>query len=88
MKFNKELITKEKLIELRNDIECSNQQMANLLGVSLKTWLNKISDGNSGKINKLEYEFLLLLAGKHSIYLLKNRKDENDFVCKNVQSLL
>lgn len=73
MQFNKSNITKELLIRLRDSLGYNNAQMADLLGISEKTWKNKISDGNSGKINKLEYEFLLMLVDKHPDYVVKKR---------------
>lgn len=73
MQFDKTIITKETLINLRDSLGYNNSQMAQLLGISEKTWKNKISNGNSGKINKLEYEFLLLLAGKHPDYSINQK---------------
>lgn len=73
MQFDKSIITKELLIELRDILGYNNAQMADLLGISEKTWKNKISDGNSGKLNKLEYEFLLMLVDKHPDYVVKKR---------------
>lgn len=73
MQFDKSIITKELLIELRDSLGYNNAQMADLLGISEKTWKNKISDGNSGKLNKLEYEFLLMLVDKHPDYVIKKR---------------
>ena len=73
MQFDKSIITKELLIGLRDSLGYNNAQMADLLGISEKTWKNKISDGNSGKLNKLEYEFLLMLVDKHPDYVVKIR---------------
>lgn len=73
MQFDKSIITKELLIRLRDSLGYNNAQMADLLGISEKTWKNKISDGNSGKLNKLEYEFLLMLVDKHPDYVVKKR---------------
>ncbi|MEQ5349979.1 MULTISPECIES: antitoxin Xre-like helix-turn-helix domain-containing protein [Morganellaceae] len=73
MQFDKSIITKELLIGLRDSLGYNNAQMADLLGISEKTWKNKISDGNSGKLNKLEYEFLLMLVDKHPDYVVKKR---------------
>ncbi|WP_350422024.1 antitoxin Xre-like helix-turn-helix domain-containing protein, partial [Proteus mirabilis] len=56
MKFDKKDITKETLKNLRSELNYNNAQMADLLGISEKTWKNKIS--GEGKISKLEYEFM------------------------------
>ena len=69
MRFDKSMITPEKLKELRDQLGYSNHEMAQLLGIGDQTWLNKISaTSNSGKISKLEYEFLLLLVNHHPEY--------------------
>ena len=73
MQFDKSIITKELLIGLRDSLGYNNAQMADLLGISEQTWKNKISGESSGKINKLEYEFLLLLVDKHPNYIIKNK---------------
>ncbi|EMQ5760185.1 antitoxin Xre-like helix-turn-helix domain-containing protein [Proteus mirabilis] len=71
MKFDKKDITKETLKNLRSELNYNNAQMADLLGISEKTWKNKIS--GEGKISKLEYEFMLLLIDKHPDYKIINR---------------
>ncbi|WON75544.1 helix-turn-helix transcriptional regulator [Serratia sp. UGAL515B_01] len=72
MHFDKSMITPEKLKELRDQLGYSNHEMAQVLGISDQTWLNKISaKSNSGKISKLEYEFLLLLVNQHPKYKIK-----------------
>lgn len=71
MKFDKKDITKEILKELRSELNYNNSQMADLLGISEKTWKNKIS--GEGKISKLEYEFILLLIDKHPNYKLTKK---------------
>ena len=43
MKFDKKDITKETLKNLRSELNYNNAQMADLLGISEKTWKNKIS---------------------------------------------
>lgn len=65
MKFDKTIITPGKLKELRDQLGYNNQQMSELLGISEQTWKNKITGSSSGGIGKLEYEFILLLAGNH-----------------------
>ncbi|NBL83778.1 antitoxin Xre-like helix-turn-helix domain-containing protein [Proteus sp. G2674] len=72
MKFDKKDITKETLKNLRSELNYNNAQMADLLGISEKTWKNKIS--GEGKISKLEYEFMLLLIDKHPDYKIINRR--------------
>ncbi|MGL6551446.1 hypothetical protein ACSZN3_21575 [Aeromonas hydrophila] len=48
--------------------------MADLLGISEKTWLNRISaTGTAARISPLEYQFLLLLADRHPNYIIKSR---------------
>lgn len=67
-------ITADMLIEIRDAIGYSNQQMADLLGISEKTWLNRISaTGTAARISPLEYQFLLLLADRHPNYFIKPR---------------
>lgn len=67
-------ITADMLIEIRDAIGYSNQQMADLLGISEKTWLNRISaTGTAARISPLEYQFLLLLADCHPNYFIKSR---------------
>lgn len=74
MRFDKSIVTPERLKELRDQIGYSNHEMAQLLGVSEQTWWNKISaKSNSGKISKLEYEFLLLLVNQHTQYKITKR---------------
>jgi DNA-binding CsgD family transcriptional regulator len=67
-------ITANILIEIRDAIGYSNQQMAELLGISEKTWLNRISaTGTAARISPLEYQYLLLLADRHPNYIIKSR---------------
>ncbi|PHM59520.1 XRE family transcriptional regulator [Xenorhabdus ishibashii] len=82
MKFDKSILTPKKLIELRDATNLTGQEIADALGISLKSWQNKISvndNSNSGKLKKLEYEFLLLLSDKHPDYVLVKRDKKNDF---------
>lgn len=67
-------VTADMLIEVRDAIGYNNQQMADLLGISEKTWLNRISaTGTAARISPLEYQFLLLLADRHPNYIIKSR---------------
>lgn len=86
MSFDKEMITPAKLKELRDQLGYSNQQMADLLGISSQTWLNKISaSSNSGKISKLEFEFLLLLAGSHPDYKIEKVNEKTFSIEKSIE---
>lgn len=67
--------TAEQLRQLQVLTELSNEQIAEVLGISPKTWMNRISQGSetAGRMKKAEIEFLLLLAGIHPDYELKRR---------------
>lgn len=70
--------TAEQLRQLQLLTELNNEQIAAVLGVSPKTWMNRISQGSetAGRMKKAEIEFLLLLAGIHPEYELKKRSDK------------
>lgn len=67
--------TAEQLRQLQVLTELSNEQIAEVLGISPKTWMNRISQGSetAGRMKKAEIEFLLLLAGIHPEYELNRR---------------
>ncbi|WP_434523839.1 XRE family transcriptional regulator [Photorhabdus asymbiotica] len=60
-------ITHEFLIETQAKLGSSDQEMADLLGIALKTWYNRKSDNSVKRklLSKLEYEYLILLRGEH-----------------------
>lgn len=60
-------ISSKTLRELQERLGLNNVEMAELIGISYKTWLNRISaDSESSRklLSKLEYEHLLYLAEK------------------------
>ena len=67
-------INAAELRRIQEKLNYSNSDMGELLGISSKTWSNKISPSGAktgaGKIQKLEYEFLLLLIGEHPKFKL------------------
>lgn len=74
MKFEQSLLTPDALRAIQAEAGLNNAQIANLLGISEKTWMNRISKtGGTGSLRKLEYEFLLLLVGRHPEYTLINK---------------
>lgn len=66
---NKQVIASE-LIFFQQTLGFSNQKMADVLGISEKTWLNRISSSGAATIKKPEREYLLLLADLHPDYQL------------------
>lgn len=71
MKFEKSILTPDTLRAIQTEAGLDNVQIANMLGISEKTWMNRISKtGGTGSLRKLEYEFLLLLIGRHPEYTL------------------
>lgn len=58
-------ITSQTLKDLQARLELNNEAMAALLGISVKTWQNRISankEENRKLLSKLEYEYLKDLA--------------------------
>lgn len=58
-------ITAQTLRDLQAQLELSNKEIAHLVGVSDKTWLNRISAGSNRSVkllSKLEYAYLVELA--------------------------
>ncbi|MBS9434872.1 hypothetical protein [Photorhabdus hainanensis] len=60
-------ITHAFLIETQDKLGFSDQEMADLLGIALKTWYNRKSNNSVKRklLSKLEYEYLVLLRGEH-----------------------
>lgn len=57
-------LTPEHLRDIRDILGYTNKEMAELTGVTLKTWINKISSSNDTKklLTKMEYLYLLYLV--------------------------
>lgn len=67
-------VTSSELIEMRDALGLSNKSIANLLGMSEKTWLNRICEnGTASRTTKIEYEYLLLMTDRHPDYMLVKR---------------
>lgn len=62
------------LVTLQKELEFSDAKMAELLGISIKTWVNKRSSAmravRKQLISPAECEYLMLLAGVHPKYYL------------------
>lgn len=63
---------------IRKKIGLTQTQCANLFGVSLRSWQRREAEGTVKdiKTSKIEFEYLLLLAGKHPDYVLCKRAKE------------
>ncbi|PHM67966.1 hypothetical protein [Xenorhabdus sp. KJ12.1] len=55
------------LIETQKKLGYSDQEMADVLGIAIKTWFNRKSEVATKRklLSKLEYEYFLLLRGDH-----------------------
>ncbi|MBN7124785.1 transcriptional regulator [Erwinia billingiae] len=61
--------------ELRKASGLTQEQAAECFGYSLRVWQTKeISGTLAGPLRLKEYEYLLLLAGKHPHFILTPRK--------------
>jgi DNA-binding XRE family transcriptional regulator len=69
-------ITSQTLRDLQASIGLSSTSMAKLVGVSYKTWLNRVSASDTGSIkllSKLEYAYLVDHARK--LKLARSKKE-------------
>lgn len=56
--------------ELRLAAGLSQASAAERFDLSLRVWQTKEATSNPGLLSQIEYEFLLLLAGRHPNFLL------------------
>lgn len=68
-------MSENELRRLRNKLGLSNKELAELMGLSEQTIRNRVVNNCNKKImNKLEREYLKLLADEHDYFKLKKRK--------------
>lgn len=68
--------TPENVRKLRESCGLTLKECAEIFGMPLRTWQKREEPINSAshvKIDKIHFEFLLLLAGKHHKYFLGNK---------------
>lgn len=68
-------MSENELRRLRDKLGLSNKELAELMGLSEQTIRNRVVNNCNKKImNKLELEYLKLLADEHDYFKLKKRK--------------
>lgn len=78
--INKNNVKPEDLVFFQKKLNKSDQDMAKILGISAKTWVNKRSSNQVIRkqlLSPAECEFFMLLADVHADYkLIKLKGDE------------
>lgn len=69
--------TPENIKKLREKLGITQTECGKIFGVGLRTWQKKeeAKTHNRLSLSKVEFEYLLLLAGKHPDYVLEHRKN-------------
>ena len=69
--------TPENIKKLREKLGITQTECGKIFGVGLRTWQKKeeAKTHNSLSLSKVEFEYLLLLAGEHPDYILEHRKN-------------
>ncbi|RAP69705.1 yajA domain protein [Candidatus Erwinia dacicola] len=78
MKINN---TPENVKAIRKKLSLTQTQCAKLFGVSLRSWQRREAEGTIKdiKTSKIEFEYLLLLAGEHPDYLINKRSGSSNY---------
>lgn len=71
---NKMIEEMNELKRLRDKLNLSNDQLADLLGLSKQTVQNRMGGGKKKTLSKLELEFLKLMAGESDKYAIIDKK--------------
>lgn len=69
--------TPENIKKLREKLGITQTECGKIFGVGLRTWQKKeeAKSHNRLSLSKMEFEYLLLLAGEHPNYILEHRKN-------------
>ncbi|ELR5578979.1 XRE family transcriptional regulator [Escherichia coli] len=82
MKINNEPSTVK---ALRLEAGLTQKECSLIYGVGIRTWQKKEEENtqNSQKLSKVEFEYLLLLAGEHPDYVLNKRNNSSNTPSEN-----